>query len=263
MASGIATLLGFRGQKPKVPKWLDVDPTEEQRLATEGNLENLTALTELGGRTSEALAAQWLAAMEKASPGFGATNQKLLENIQRMASGELPRDVENLVNRRAAEAGVVSGTSGSDFDKYRSLRNLGLTSLDVSGKALDSFSRWMASVGAGVPQFNFASMFVTPQQRIQSTFANRENKFNRDWIANQIKALPSNEEMAYAQILDYVSSFATMAAGMGLQSAMGGGGAGAGRGTGADEWGKVGTNYYDAAQRAAMNRPLSGAERLY
>lgn len=51
-------------------------------------------------------------------------------NLRGMLSGELPPDVQNLLAQRAAELGISSGTSGSEFNKFRSLRDLGLTSLD-------------------------------------------------------------------------------------------------------------------------------------
>jgi len=44
--------------------------------------------------------------------------------------GELPEDVQNLLRQQAAEYGVASGLGGSQFQAYRGLRNLGLTSLD-------------------------------------------------------------------------------------------------------------------------------------
>src|SRR5258705_785298 len=50
-------------------------------------------------------------------------------NLGSAAKGELPPDVQNLLAQRAAEIGVGSGTWGSDFNRFRSLRDLGLTSL--------------------------------------------------------------------------------------------------------------------------------------
>jgi hypothetical protein len=56
-------------------------------------------------------------------------------NLRSMLAGELPEDVRNMLAQRAAEIGVASGTSGSEFNNYRSLRDLGLTSLDQSNRA--------------------------------------------------------------------------------------------------------------------------------
>jgi hypothetical protein len=102
--------------------------------------------------------------------------------------------------------------------------------LDLTQKALGSSAQWLAS--ASIPQFNFTSMFQTPSQRIATEQWNKSMKWNRDWLYNQIKALPSNEEMAYAQMLDYVATWATTAASMGTSSMMGGGGQQGGGGGG-------------------------------
>jgi hypothetical protein len=40
------------------------------------------------------------------------------------------------------------------------------------------------------------SMFLTPQQRIAYSFQNKENQFNRDWMANQIAAMPDPRKAA-------------------------------------------------------------------
>lgn len=218
--SGIATLLGFRGDKPDVPEFVPIDVTDEQKKATLGNIANLPDIAQLGSETNEQLAKQYLDMLEDL--GLKGLYDQNTKNLESMSRGELPIDVQNLIARNSAEAGVASGTSGSEFNKFGKLRNLGLTSLDLTQKALSSSAQWLAS--ARIPQFDFTSMFQSPMQRVQTEQWNKSMKWNRDWMANQIKALPSNEEMAYAQILDYVATWATSAASMGTSSMMGGGG---------------------------------------
>lgn len=224
--SGIATLLGLRGDKPEVPDFVPIDVTEEQKKAVLGNLANLPDIAQLGSATNKENAAQYLALLE--SLGLKGLYDQNTSNLESMARGELPKDVEEAIARRSAEAGVASGTSGSEFNKFGKLRNLGLTSLDLTQRALSSSAQWLAS--ARIPQFNFTSMFQSPGQRIATEQWNKSMKWDVDWLKNQIKALPSNEEMAYAQMLDYVATFATTAAGAGLGGIGGGGAAGAGAG---------------------------------
>lgn len=50
-------------------------------------------------------------------------------NITAGLNGELPQDVVDQLRTHAAEFGVSSGLSGSDFSGYNGLKNLGLTSL--------------------------------------------------------------------------------------------------------------------------------------
>jgi len=58
-------------------------------------------------------------------------------NLASELKGELPQDVQNMLQQQAAEYGVGSGTQGSQFQGYRGLRNLGLTSLDLQKHAED------------------------------------------------------------------------------------------------------------------------------
>jgi hypothetical protein len=220
--SGIATLLGLRGDKPKVPDFDPIDPSDEQRQTIAGNLANLPGAANLARQSNDASAANYLAFMEKVMPGFGQNNSKIMENIRAMLSGQLPSDVENYIGRKAAEKGIVRGTGGSQFDQYGALRDLGLTSLEVTDRGLDAATRWLSASRA--PMMDHTAMFISPMQRINVTQWNKTMQWQRDWLNNQIKALPSNEEMAYAQMLDYVADFATMAAGVGVGSIGGGGG---------------------------------------
>lgn len=253
--SGIATLLGLRGDKPEVPDFVPIDVTEEQKKAVLGNLANLPDIAQLGSATNKENAAQYLALLE--SLGLKGLYDQNTSNLESMARGELPKDVEEAIARRSAEAGVASGTSGSEFNKFGKLRNLGLTSLDLTQRALGSSAQWLAS--ASIPQFNFTTMFQSPSQRIATEQWNKSMKWNRDWLYNQIKALPSNEEMAYAQMLDYVADFATMAAGVGMGSIGGGGGGGmmGGGGGGGGGGGSVG-QYSAYGQNALVDSSSYG-----
>lgn len=56
-------------------------------------------------------------------------------NLTAALHGELPEDVKQMLAQRAAELGVGSGTSGSQFNNFRSLRDLGLTSLQRQDEA--------------------------------------------------------------------------------------------------------------------------------
>jgi len=56
-------------------------------------------------------------------------------NLSSMLAGNLPPDVMNLIQQRGAEAGVASGLPGSGIMQNRTLRDLGLTSLDQSNMA--------------------------------------------------------------------------------------------------------------------------------
>lgn len=219
--SGLATLFGLRGDDPnslKVPPAPHVDTTDAQAAAIAGNIQNLPELLKLAASAD----AGTLASLERMLPGYGALLKKGTENLMSQLSGQLPPDVERYIQQQSAQRGVSRGTSGSQFDQYGTLRDLGLTSLQLADRALDSAARWMQSTTAR--SFDFSQMFVSPGQRIATEQWNEVNRYNAQFLRNQIKMLPSNAEMAGAQILDYVSTWATMASSMGTSSMMGGGG---------------------------------------
>lgn len=239
--SGIATALGLRGdvlRSGDLPPAPYVDPSQEALKAILGNLRNLPEAAKLGARSQEELDQQYLSMLQRLIPGFGQTNANIGKNIESMSRGELPQDVQNLIQRNAAEMGVSTGTSGSDFDKYRSLRNLGLTSLQATDQALNSAARWMQAVAGGAPKINFTNSFISPEQQIRTQMWNEENRFNVKWLGEQLDAQPSNSEQAWAQVLDTVADYSLMAASIYGNKAMGGGaGAGAAGGGGAGMYG--------------------------
>ena len=246
--SGIATLLGLRGDKPKVPEFDPIDTGKEQRGAIRDNIKALPLLGKLSEQTTE----QMLGMLEQLMPGYKDLLAQGTDQIKSRLAGEIPEDVRRLLEQEAAERGVALGTSGSEFQKYDTLRNLGLTSLKISNDALDSATRWMTMATSRAP-FDYGSMFINPMERIGVQQWNSSMRWNREWLNNQLKALPSNEEMAYAQMLDYVADFATMAAGVGMGSVGGGGKMGGGGGGVGGVPGGAGaaTSYMNSMNRGA------------
>jgi len=224
MAGSIAGELLRGDMKPDVPNFVPVDTTAEQLAAILGNLSNLPELSRLGARTNTALADQTNAILEKILPGYQNLLAKGTETLQSQLSGQLPKDVEEYIKRSAAEMGVSSGTSGSEFNKFGALRNLGLTSLDVTNKALDSASRWIAGAASRSPRFDFTSMFVSPAQRIATTQWNTTMQWNRDWLQNQIDVLPDAWQRALANLFDNIEETGQSVLGAYAGGAMGGGG---------------------------------------
>lgn len=230
MASIAGTLI--RGdQRPEVPKWDPVSPSQQAGVAIAGNLKNFDEAAQLGARTNEELITQHLAALERLMPGFSGLNQQITSNIASQARGELPQDVENFIGRKAAEMGITTGTSGSQFNKYGQLRNLGITSLQMTDQALSSAQRWMQTVTSGAPRFSFASMFISPELQVEATFRNRENQWQRQWLKNQIDVMPGPVEEAFATLFDNIEATGRSFLSSWGSAAAGGGGMGGGGGT--------------------------------
>ncbi len=228
MASGLRY---FLSDKPKVPKYPTVDIAKTQAEALAANQINLPALEALGTAYDTYSQTETDKALEAALPGY---KQLVTGNIQSMLKGEVPQDVKDLLTRTAAQRGVAFGRTGEQ-QKFDELRTLGLTSLDQIGRGLDAASRWIQQARA--PVADISNMFISPQANI--ALKERENlaKFQRDWLANKISAIPWGAKGWAINFADRIeemgNSIVSMYAGGALGGASkGGGGEGAGTGGG-------------------------------
>jgi hypothetical protein len=92
-----------------------------------------------------------------AVPAYTGPNlpEQLVNNLSGALKGELPEDVKQMLQQKAAQDAVSSGTSGSQFANYQGLRTLGLTSLDRMQHAEDSLIN---------PLLNYHPPFFQPQR---------------------------------------------------------------------------------------------------
>lgn len=232
MASGLKY---FLSDKPRVPKFERIDFEQEQADAIAQNTAALPGLSALADQTNRISTDQLNAALERMLPGYGSMRNKVTENISSYLRGEIPKDVQQGIQRRAAEKGITTGTSGSQFDEFGELRNLGITSLELQQQGLNAAGRWLESIASRTPTFNITSMFISPQERIAVKQQENQFKFQRDWLRNQIKAVPWGVEGWAINLADriesigyqVVSSYAGGATGGG--GMMGGGGGGGGQ----------------------------------
>jgi len=222
--------LGLLGEKPKVPQFKPVDVGKETGKSITENTQNLPALAEFASKFNELSADQMLAALEKMLPGYANLRDKGTANITAMLGGEVPKDVENRLARKAAERGVTLGTSGSGMAENDFLRNFGLTSLQLTQQGLDSASRWMNESAARTPTFDMASAFLPIQARVGLRAAENQFSFQRNWLANQISAMPSPTESAWANAVTSDIGILSSAAGSAVGGAAGAGGGGGGGG---------------------------------
>lgn len=184
------TVGGLLQEKPDVPVFKPIDTTKEQLAALRGNIANFSEVSKLAGATNTFNQDQLNQMMESAVPGYRAMVSSIGGKINSFLSGELPQDVSDQVGRNAAYKSLSGGFGGSGMARNLVARDLGLTSLDLISKGIDAGSRWIATAKANTvaPQFDVSSMFISPQQRIQTEMWNREGKFQRDWLDSQIDA---------------------------------------------------------------------------
>lgn len=232
MASMLHALLTH---PPKVPKFNKVDFGKETEQMVAENTKNLPQVAAFAEEFNQLSSEQLQSALERMMPGYSSILKKGTQQVESLQRGEIPRDVENLLERRAAERGVTLGYgAGSDFGQNSLLRNLGLTSLDLTQKGMDSAMRWLGMAKSTTPVFNMASAFVPITQRVGIRAAENQFQFQRDWLKAQIDAIPTGAEAALITLADNIEaigrSVLTSYAGgaIGGMGGMGGGGGGGG-----------------------------------
>lgn len=227
--SVLATALGFRGDNPEKLDLINLDPSKIQQETIAGNLAAAPGAFQLADLANTFSTEQLLKSLEMMLPGFGAMRDRITGVIDDKLRGRVPRDVQNLLERNAAEKGIAMGTSGSQLNEFDELRNLGLTSLGIQNEGLSQGAQWIRSMPQA-PKMDFTSMFFTPQQRLNFEFQQAQANKPIEWLNNQIDALPSNIERAAAGFLDWAATTGTSVMNMGIGNIMGGGGAPAGGG---------------------------------
>lgn len=217
--------------------------------ATKSNINNLPSLVELANLSTDEITAQ----LERALPGFKNLRDTGTGVIASELRGEIPLDVQRGIERRAAESGISMGTSGSQFSKFDAARNLGLTSLELTQRGLNSAQSWMQQAQGRT--FDFSKMFISPEMAID------QGKFNwqRDWLANQVAAAPDPGKRG--SLMQEAAAFGAVAGffgGSGLQQPQqqqfgnggspGGGGYGGNGGYNSESFFGTGNNGYGAAE---------------
>lgn len=220
----IKSALGGYGKKPTVPQYNAVDPSKVQQETVAGNLSALPGIESLTDKTNTFNMDQLQKMLEKAVPGYQDILTQQSGVLQSQLRGEIPEDVQDAIQNSAAGRAIGGGYAGSGAHGNLVARDFGRTSYDITSQAMDSASRWMAATAEiTMPNmFNAQSMFLTPGQRIEVGFRNTENQFQRDWMNNQIKALPDPAKAALgdafiedeAALMEMAGSVAGMAGGM-------------------------------------------------
>lgn len=79
-------------------------------------------------------------------PGLAGLNANASGVINSYLRGQLPQDVQNAIQDASATYGVTSGMPGSGLQRNRTARDLGLTSLDLTGRGLSAYGPFVGAV---------------------------------------------------------------------------------------------------------------------
>lgn len=200
------------GAKPEVPLIDKLSLETEQGKAISANTTNLDAAKNLASSTNKFNREQILQMMREVMPNYDKIAASASSNIESLVKGEIPADVQNSVQNTAAAKALGGGTAGSGSSRNLVARDLGLTSLQLTGKGLSAAESWMKmSDQIYAPgMMNVSSMFVTPMQQYATTNEQNMQQFQRTWMSNQIAAMPDPVASGiyndiYGLISDYLS----------------------------------------------------------
>lgn len=189
-------------KKPDLPGLERIDLQEQQRKSVLGNQTLLPELQNLGTQVNKYNQAEALRMRRESLPGYENMLGKTSELIQSQLAGEVPQDVQDLVQNQAAARSLGGGYGGSSMAKALQARDLGLTSYGITQQGLASADRWLrtGSQFLTAPTFDVTSAFVTPMQQTSFAVNERNTRWNYQWFKNQLDAQPEPWQQALDQM---------------------------------------------------------------
>lgn len=181
---------GMLAGSPDVPTWKPITPEGSQSKAVGSNLDVLPELQTLASKTNTFNQAELQRMLELAIPGYKEIQAQQSAIVQGQLGGELTKDEINAMQRNAAKFGIASGAGvGSGFTTNRTLRDLGISTLQRQQLGLNNAQQWIRQTAAMTTpnMFNMTSMFLTPESVFQMDFQNQTAQFQRDWTQNQLE----------------------------------------------------------------------------
>ena len=172
---------GSRLDVPKIPGLADILKggiaanvaalPDLQKLATSTNLFNQAEITRM---------------LESTTPGLLSGVRSASTNAASLARGEIPDDVSRAVQSSSAARALGGGYGGSGLSRNLTARDLGLTSLNLTGEGqnrlmnLGTFSRNL------FPTFDYTTAFFSPAQMLDHAYSS----FQRDLLQAKSTAAP-------------------------------------------------------------------------
>lgn len=196
----LAGAVGGFGKKPRIPDLPQISPEKVQAETIAANQAALPGAQQLATGINSFNVAQRLDFLTKAlsfAGGPGALGQ-VQSNIGAQLRGEIPTDVASQIQRNSAGKALQGGFGGgSALGRNLTARDFGLTSMGIQQQGLSNLTSFAGM--ADTPAFDYTSMFMSPQQRLEFAFKDRETKFNRELLHEQVSAAPDPFRAALGQ----------------------------------------------------------------
>lgn len=161
---------------------------DEQQKAISDNIAAAPEASKLANLTMD----QIMSMLEKVDPNFKGKASKISGNIDDLLSGKIPQDVSEAVQRSSASRSLTGGFSGSEMGRNLTARDLGLTSLELTGKGLSAAESWLSATERllSPAMATYTGMFVTPMQEYSTHNEQNLQQFQKQWMKNQIASMP-------------------------------------------------------------------------
>lgn len=210
----IGSYAAGRQKAPAQAAYQPVDVGDESAKAIAANNANFGAASNLAAKTNDFNQSQAAALLEKAIPGFGALQSKLLGQVNSDLGNQtnLPPDVQSKIAQYAAEKGVTRGTSGN-FNGFSLIKDFGFNLTDYQNASRARALSTLSSVFGMAPRvspMSPMSMMVDPNTAINVAGQNHQMQYNVDQAGNNAQAAADNynRTLAAGSISSIGSSFA-------------------------------------------------------
>jgi hypothetical protein len=181
------------GDRPSVPQWNTISLDQMQGQATRANQAAMPGLENLAKGFDAFNQDQLTQLMNSIMPGWSKSADQMSKNIASEVSGQIPTDVAQNIQSSDAARALTGGFGGSGLAGNLTAKDLGLTSLNLMGQGQSSMEAWSSTIDKmfAPGEFNIGSMFIDPQTEFQDTMENQQQQFSRDWLGNQVSAMPN------------------------------------------------------------------------
>lgn len=182
VVGGIGGLLAGGQKAAPVAEFKPVDVQAEQQKALAGNLANFGQATTLSSKANSFNQSESTRLLEKALPGIGAIQQRLLAQVNSDLNGgnNLPPELQQQIARQAAEKGVTRGTSGN-FQAFSALKDFGFNLVDWQNASRARAMNTLSTVYGMAPRVNIMSpmsSMVDPNTAIGVAGQNNQGQQN-------------------------------------------------------------------------------------
>jgi len=208
----LGSVLG-KQKAPQQASYTPVDPAAVQKQTITGNLQNMAGAQDVASQTNSFNQSEATRLLESAMPGFGATQKRLMAQINEDLANQnsLPAEVQQQIARYAAEKGVTRGTSGN-FNGFNLVKDFGFNLMDWKNASRTRALNTLSTVFGMTPRVNPMSpmaMMVDPNAAISVQTQNNQMAYNTQQAGYNANAAASNyNNMMMAGAFMNASNFA-------------------------------------------------------